>query len=99
MTFLPKFLYIFRNTPVPIPVAFFRKLNGIITSFIWGGKVPRIAKHKLQLPLSSGGLALLCFLKYYWSAVLVTVCWWFTQARSNPAVKLEAAVLWAPTLP
>lgn len=90
MTFFTKFLYIFRNTPVPIPAALFCKLDRIVTSFIWGGKVPRIAKNKLQLPLSSGGLALPCFQKYYWAAVLVTVHWWFVQSRSNPAVNLES---------
>lgn len=92
MTFLPKFLYILRNTPIPIPADFFPKLDGVITSFICGEAVPRIAKHKLQLPLSSGGLALPCFRKYCWAAVLVTVCWWFSQTRSNPMVNLEMAV-------
>lgn len=91
--FLPKFLYIFRNTPVHIPVSFFHRLDGVVSSFICGGKTPRIAKRKLQLPLSSGGLALPCFRKYYWAAVLVTVRWWFKQTRFNPMVNLEAAIM------
>lgn len=33
------------------------------------------------------------FLLYYWAAVLVTVRWWFSQPRQNPAVRLEAAIL------
>lgn len=47
----------------------------------------------LYLSLSKGGLALPNFLIYYWAAVLVTVRWWFSQPRQNPAVTLEAAIL------
>lgn len=93
MSFLPKFLYAFRHTPVPIPNSFFVKLDQAITSFVWAGAAPRIAKHTLQLSLMEGGLSLPNFKKYYWAAVLVSVRWWFTQDRANPAVNLEAAIL------
>lgn len=33
------------------------------------------------------------FQLYYWVAVLVTVRWWFSQPKQNPAVILEAAIL------
>lgn len=93
MVFLPKFLYYFRNTPTPIPKSFFSKLESVVISFIWAGKPPRVAKNTLYLPLSGGGLALPNFLMYYWAAVMVTVRWWFSQPRQNPAVTLEAALL------
>lgn len=95
MTFLPKFLYVFKNTSVPIPNSFFQKLDQVINFFIWAGLTPRVAKTALQLPLSAGGLALPCFKQYYWAAVLVTVSWWFTQSRNNTSVSvnLEAAIL------
>lgn len=93
MSFLPKFLYVFRHSPVPIPAAFFAKLDRLISSFIWVGSVHRVAKAKLQLSLTEGGLSLPDFKKYYWTAQLVTVRWWFAQDISNPAVNLEAAIL------
>lgn len=93
MSFLPKFLYAFRHTPVPIPNSFFLKLDQTITSFIWAGATPRVAKHTLQLSLTEGGLSLPNFKKYYWAAILVTVRWWFAQDNTNPAVNLEAAIL------
>lgn len=93
MIYLPKFLYYFRNTPTLIPRSFFRWLESVVISFIWAGKPPRVAKTILYLPLSGGGLPLPNFLMYYWAAVLVTVRWWFSQPRQNPAVTLEAALL------
>lgn len=93
MVLLSKFLYFFRNTPIHIPRAFFRRLEGQLGSFVWAGRPPRVAKQILYLPLSSGGLALPNFQIYYWAAVLVTVRWWFSQPRENPAVTLEVAVL------
>lgn len=93
MSSLPKFLYVFRNTPISIPNSFFTKLEQTVTSFIWQGSIPRVARSTLQLGLSEGGLALSNFKKYYWAAVLVLVRWWFTQDQSNPSVNLEAAIL------
>lgn len=93
MTFLPRLLYVFRNTPIPIPKSFFDKLDQAVNSFVWGGLAPRFSRTTLQLPLSLGGLALPCFKKYYWAAVVVTVRWWFSQPKSNPSVNLEAAIL------
>lgn len=93
MSILPKFTYLFRQTPVPIPLSFFTKLDSLVTSFVWNGKAPRIAKTTLQLPVAMGGLALPCFLKYYWAAVLVTLKWWLAEEPSNPASAVEAALL------
>lgn len=65
-----------------------------MTNFVWAGRSPpRVARRTLYFPLSGGGLALPNFLIYYWAAVLVTVRWWFSQPRQNPAVTLEAAIL------
>lgn len=93
MSILPKFIYLFRQTPIPISITFFRHLDSIMTSFIWNGRAPRIAKATLQLPGTLGGLALPCFLKYYWAAVLVTVKWWLSEEPANPAASLEAALI------
>lgn len=91
MSYLPKFLYMFRNTLVT--VIFFTKLERVISPFIWVGQKPRLAKTILQLPLTEGGLALPRIKFYYWAAVLATVRWWFEQQDTNPAVNLEAALL------
>lgn len=93
MSVLPRFLYVFRQTLVHIPQSFFKKLDKLIISFVWNGGVPRIAKSTLQLPLSLGGLALPCFLKYYWAAVLVTLRWWLSEEPVNPSSTLEVALL------
>lgn len=65
----------------------------MINTFIWASLTSRVAKAILQLSLSTGGLALLCFKQYYWAVVMVTVRWWFTQSQHNPSVNLEAAIL------
>lgn len=88
ITFLPKFLYLFCNTPVPIPSNFFNKLDQIGVNFIWARFIPRVAKAFLQMPLSPGGLAFPCFRQNCWAAVMVTVRWCFTQSHTNPTVNL-----------
>lgn len=94
MIYLPQYLYFFRNTPIPIPRTFFRRLESLLIHFVWAGRPPRVAKQILYLPLSGGGgLALPNFQIYYWAAVLVTIRWWFSQPTQNPAVTLEAAIL------
>lgn len=50
MVFLPKFLYFFGNTPSHIPRYFFRPLEGVLTTFIWAGKPPRVAKKYYIFP-------------------------------------------------
>lgn len=93
MVFLPKFLYLFRNSPLLIPASYFNKLKSIVSSILWLGKVPRLALSTLQSSLGQGGSALPNFQLYYWAAILVTARWWFSLPRDNPAVTLEAAIL------
>lgn len=87
MSVLPKFTYLFRQTPGPLPDRFFKKMDSITTSFVWNGKNPR------TLQLRSCWGAWPCFIKYYWAAVLVTVKWWLSEEPANPASTLEAALL------
>lgn len=47
MVYLPKFVYFFRITPCPIPKSFFQKLDSIISTFVWAGKIPKLAKWTL----------------------------------------------------
>lgn len=92
MSILPKFLYLFRQTPIPILITLFNKLYSIISSFIWNGSTPREEKNTLQLPASFGSFALF-FIKYYWATVLVTVHCWLSEEPDNLAATSEAALL------
>lgn len=42
MKFLPVLLYLLRYASVWIPKSYFRKLDGIISSFLWAPRSPRI---------------------------------------------------------
>lgn len=48
MNILSKFLYLFQCVPYFIPKAFFKKLDSMISSFIWNNKSPPIHKLFLQ---------------------------------------------------
>lgn len=93
MIYLPKFLYLFRNSPLIPPRLIFAKLKSIIYSFVWNGRPPWLAITTFQLPITQGGLSLPDFQVYFLAAVLVTVRWWFSQPHDNPAVTLEAAIM------
>lgn len=79
MNILPKFTYLFQNIPVFIPKSFFHRLDGMISSFIWGGKPPRIPKNILQRPKCLGGLAAPNFLAYYWASNIRIVVHWLYE--------------------
>lgn len=68
MNTLPKFLYLFQCVPVFIPKSFFDKLDSLISSYIWNGKLPRIRKEYLRNNKRLGGLGLPNFRLYYWAA-------------------------------
>lgn len=94
MFVLPKFLYLFSHTPVLIRKSFFRSLDHLISSFLWGNKNPRIRKSVLQLLKALGGLALPSFLLYYWSCNSHDLLYWInnTTGEEHPAwVAIELA--------
>lgn len=68
MVSLPRFLYLFQNLPIYLPLKFFKQLDSLILSFIWAGKPPRISMAHLQKNTSCGGLGLPVFRHYYWAA-------------------------------
>lgn len=53
----PVILYFLRNAPIWIPKSFFKKLDGITSSFVWSPKPPRIGLKVLQKSWGQGGLA------------------------------------------
>lgn len=87
MNLLPRFLYLFQTLPISIPTKFFKKLEGVISRFIWRGKVPRIKIKTLYNTPHHGGLKLPNFELFYWAAQLRTIWFWQTEMPNPPAWK------------
>lgn len=89
MNVLPRFIFLFQSIPTFLPKIFFKTLDGLITSFLWEGKNPRVKKSLLQRLTLSGGLALPNFLYYYWAAHVHKLIYWL-QSRELLWCKLES---------
>lgn len=89
MVVLPKFLYFFSHIPVFIRKSFFRSLDQLISSFLWGNKNPRIRRSVLQLPKALGGLALPNFLHYYWSCNIHRLLYWVNNTADMRAAWVD----------
>lgn len=58
MNILPRFLVFFQCLPLFLTKTFFKKLDQVILSFVWAGRVARINKSTLQTARQEGGLGL-----------------------------------------
>ncbi len=58
MVFLPQLLYLLQNVPVFVAKSFFKRLDSIISPFLWNCKTHRIGKKHLCKCKEEGGLAL-----------------------------------------
>lgn len=76
MVALPRFLYLFQNLPIYLPLHFFKQLDSVVLSFVWADKPPRISKAHLQKNVKSGGLGLPIFRHYYWAANARALIFW-----------------------
>ena len=63
------------NQP-PLPLLFFRELEGLLTQLIWGNDRHRIALATLKLAVDEGGMAVPDFELYYITAQLQWVVHW-----------------------
>uniref|UniRef100_A0A803J6W9 Reverse transcriptase zinc-binding domain-containing protein n=1 Tax=Xenopus tropicalis TaxID=8364 RepID=A0A803J6W9_XENTR len=90
MVMLPKFTYIFRQSPTKIPNSFFTKIRALLIQLYWHPSTPKISIAKLQLPTQAGGLAAPNLFLYYIAAKLTTANWWAAPTLDNPATCLEA---------
>jgi hypothetical protein len=95
---LPRFLYLFQSITVFLPKSFFRSLDALLSSFIWGGKSSRLRKTLLERPRKGGGLALPNFRVYYWAANLQKIMYWF-QAPDTGWCSEEAKLCNLSSLP
>lgn len=76
MNIQPRLLYLFQSLPIHIPKSQFVTWDRHISRFIWAGKRPRVRYTTLQLPKSSGGMALPCLKDYYNAAQIRPLLNW-----------------------
>lgn len=90
---VPVILYFLRHSPIGIPKYFFKKIDSIVTSFLWVPKSPRIGIKVLQEPEDQGGLAVPDWQKYYLAGQMVYARRWLLAYDGGAATVLEAAHL------
>lgn len=98
MNILPRFLYLFQSIPVFLSKSFFRSVDRLISSFLWGNKHPRVRKVLLQRHRAEGGLALSNLMYYYWAANLQKIVYWI-QVQNADWCQSEANTCMSSSLP
>lgn len=92
MKVIPKLTYLFRHSPQWVPKSFFKKLNHIFSSFLWGALPPRYKLSTLMRPRTQGGMAFPDCYKYYLATQLVTAAWWLDPDGTNSSTVLGVVV-------
>ena len=86
---LPRLLYLFLSLPIWISAAKFKKLQKMISSFIWQKKKPRIKFTHLTNSKARGGLNVPNLKLYYWAAQLHGAVEWLKQNKETTWLSLE----------
>ena len=76
MTIVPNTIYRFNAIPIKLWMVFFRKLEHIISQFVWKYKKPWIAKGIMGKKNGTGGINLPDFRLYCQATVIKTVLYW-----------------------
>lgn len=106
MNVLPRFLYLFQSIPVFLTKSFFKSVDKLISSFLWGNKHPRVRKELFQRHRAEGGLALPNLMFYYWAANLQKIVYWiqdpnadWCQSEANNCISSSLPALVTTKLP
>lgn len=89
MNILPRLLYLFQTLPVWISSSVFKMLDGLISSFLWQKKKPRVRLKQLTWPKRLGGLDLPNLKLYFWAAQLRAMVEWLLQNEETNWLELE----------
>lgn len=65
MILLPKILYMLWHTPIYIPLKYFKLMEALLKTFVWGNNRHKLAWKVLKNPTDLGGTALPDFNLYY----------------------------------
>uniref|UniRef100_A0A8C5M3E1 Reverse transcriptase domain-containing protein n=1 Tax=Leptobrachium leishanense TaxID=445787 RepID=A0A8C5M3E1_9ANUR len=104
MSILPKILYLFQTIPITLPRSFFSTMDGLLRTYVWNGRPPRVKLGLLTTPRSAGGMSMPHVQRYYQASHLQRIVEWGTTSTPKAWVGVEkhfagpalASVPWVP---
>lgn len=93
MNVLSRINFLSSMLPVAPPLGYWKKLNAIVSSYLWNGKKPRIKALTLYRLKSAGGVSLPNFEWYSWCFALRALSLWFKPHISTSWRQIEAQLL------